>query len=266
MLLTLGRVPLKAGSTMRLAGRIAIVTGGGRGIGATYCKALAKEGAAVLVADIDGDGAAGIAREIKAAGGKAEDCTVDVASQESTVQMARRAIDAFGGIDILVNNAAMYANLVRKRFEDIPVEEFDRVLAVNVKGIWLCTIAVVPSMRQRGGGRIINIGSGSVFVGGNGLVHYVASKMGVIGLSRALARELGEYKICVNTLIPGLTDSSSNRANTTTAYLESEARQRCIARVQKPDDLVGPLLFLASDDSHFVSGQNLNCDGGRLFI
>jgi 3-oxoacyl-[acyl-carrier protein] reductase len=251
---------------MRLAGKVAIVTGGGRGIGAVYCRALAAEGAAVLAADIDGEGAEAVAREITAIGRKAVAFQVDVASAESTLDMARRAVDAFGGIDILVNNAAMYANLTRKKFEQITPDEFDRVLAVNVKGVWLCTMAVVPSMRKRGGGRIINIGSGSVFVGGNGLVHYVASKMGVIGLSRALARELGDDKICVNTLIPGLTDSTSNRANTTKAYLESEATQRSIKKIQTPEDLIGPLIFLASEDSHFVSGQNLNCDGGRLFI
>jgi 3-oxoacyl-[acyl-carrier protein] reductase len=251
---------------MRLAGKVAIVTGGGRGIGAVYCRALAAEGAAVLAADIDGEGAEAVAREITAIGRKAVAFQVDVASAESTLDMARRAVDAFGGIDILVNNAAMYANLTRKKFEQITPDEFDRVLAVNVKGVWLCTMAVVPSMRKRGGGRIINIGSGSVFVGGNGLVHYVASKMGVIGLSRALARELGDDKICVNTLIPGLTDSTSNRANTTTAYLESEAAQRSIKKIQTPEDLIGPLIFLASEDSHFVSGQSLNCDGGRLFI
>lgn len=251
---------------MRLDGRVAVVTGGGRGIGAAYCKALAEEGAAVLVADIDGAGAAEVAQEIVASGKRAAACTVDVSSPESTSAMAQAAVDAFGGVDILVNNAAMYANLTRKGFEQISTDEFDRVMAVNVKGIWLCTMAVVPSMRRRGGGRIVNIGSGSVFVGGNGLVHYVASKMGVIGLTRALARELGGDKICVNTLIPGLTDSSSNRANTTTVYLESEAKQRCIEKIQTPEDLVGPLIFLSSDDSHFVSGQNLNCDGGRLFI
>jgi 3-oxoacyl-[acyl-carrier protein] reductase len=251
---------------MRLEGRVAVVTGGGRGIGAAYCKALAEEGAAVLVADIDGAGASEVAQDIMASGKRAAACSVDVSSQQSTSAMAQAAVDAFGGIDILVNNAAMYANLTRKGFEQISTDEFDRVMAVNVKGIWLCTMAVAPSMRQRGGGRIVNIGSGSVFVGGNGLVHYVASKMGVMGLTRALARELGSDKICVNTLIPGLTDSSSNRANTTTAYLESEAKQRCIEKIQTPDDLVGPLIFLVSDDSHFVSGQNLNCDGGRLFI
>jgi 3-oxoacyl-[acyl-carrier protein] reductase len=251
---------------MRLKDRVAIVTGGGRGIGAVYCRELAREGAAVVAADIHEADARGVADSIRAEGGRAVACHVDVADPAGTAAMARVAVEAFGGIDILVNNAAMYANLTRKRFDQITPEEFDRVLAVNVKGIWLCTMAVVPSMKARGKGKIINIGSGSVFVGGNGLIHYVASKMGVIGLTRGLARELGEYGIRVNTLIPGLTDSESNRANTTRDYLESEAKQRSIKKIQTPEDLVGALLFLASDDSDFVSGQNLNCDGGRLFI
>jgi 3-oxoacyl-[acyl-carrier protein] reductase len=253
-------------TSVRLQGKTAIVTGGGRGIGAEYCKALATAGAAVLVADLDIEGAKQVAADIAEAGGRAHAFRLDVSSPQDTQAMAEAAQEQFGGIDILVNNAAMYANLTRKRYDEITPDEFDRVMAVNVKGVWLCTMAVVPAMTRRGGGHIINIGSGSVFVGGNGLVHYVASKMGVMGLSRALARELGQHNICVNTLIPGLTDSSSNRANTTPEYLESEAKQRSIQRVQTPHDLIGPLLFLASDDSHFVSGQNLNCDGGRLFI
>jgi 3-oxoacyl-[acyl-carrier protein] reductase len=251
---------------MRLKDRVAIVTGGGRGIGAVFCKGLAREGAAVVAADIDEAGAKSVAEAIRADGGRAIACKVDVADPAATEAMAKTAIEAFGGIDILVNDAAMYANLKRKPFDQITPEEFDRVLAVNVKGIWLCTKAVVPSMRARGKGKIVNIGSGSIFVGGNGLVHYVASKSAVIGLTRGLARELGEHNIFVNTLLPGLTDSDSNRANTTRDYLESEAKQRSIKRIQVPEDLVGALMFLVSDDSDFVSGQNLNCDGGRLFI
>lgn len=251
---------------MRLENKVAIITGGGRGIGAAYCKALAEEGAAIVVADIHEDDAKSVASSVEAAGGRAVAVRVDVADRASTEEMARRTVEAFGGIDILVNNAAMYANLTRRPYSEIPEDEFDRVLAVNVKGIWLCTLSAAPHMKTRGKGKIVNIGSGSVFVGGNGLVHYVASKMGVIGLTRGLARELGPDGIRVNTLIPGLTDSDSNRANTKLEYLENEARARSISRIQVPQDLVGALLFLVSDDSDFVTGQNLNCDGGRLFI
>jgi 3-oxoacyl-[acyl-carrier protein] reductase len=251
---------------MRLDGRVAVVTGGGKGIGKAYCKGLAAEGAKVVVADIDVEAATSAADEIRAAGGSAHPCRVDVASEVETRAMAEFATRQFGGIDILINNAAMYANLTRKNFDKITPEEFDRVLAVNVKGVWLCTLACVPAMRARGGGKIVNIGSGSVFVGGNGLVHYVASKMGVTGLTRALARELGDDKIKINTLIPGLTDSSSNAANTSGDYLQTVAQQRCLKRIETPDDLIGALVFLSSSESDFITGQSLNCDGGFLFI
>ncbi len=251
---------------MRLSGQVAIVTGGGKGIGRAYCKALAWEGATVIVADIDLQAAESVAGEINESGGHSGACRVDVSSEADTKSMAKLAVEQFGGIDILINNAAMYANLTRKDFDKITAEEFDRVLAVNVKGVWLCTLACAPSMRTRGGGKIVNIGSGSVFVGGNGLVHYVASKMGVMGLTRALARELGDDKIRINTLIPGLTDSSSNATNTTGDYLHAIAQQRCLKRVEVPDDLVGALIFLCSKESDFITGQSLNCDGGFLFI
>jgi 3-oxoacyl-[acyl-carrier protein] reductase len=251
---------------VRLSGRVAIITGGGKGLGKAYCKALAAEGAKVLVVDIDLKAATSVSDEINDGGGSARACRADVSSEADTRAMADFAVEQFRGIDILVNNAAMYANLVRKRFDQISAEEFDRVLAVNVKGVWLCTLACVPAMRARGGGKIVNIGSGSVFVGGNGLVHYVASKMGVMGLTRALARELGDDKIRINTLIPGLTDSSSNAANTTGDYLHTIAQQRCLKRIETPEDLVGALIFLCSSDSDFITGQSLNCDGGFLFI
>lgn len=162
-----------------------------------------------------------------------------------------------------MNNAAMFANLTRKSFDEITPDEFDRVLAVNVKGPWLCALAVTPQMRSQGKGKIINVGSGSVFLATNRLAHYVASKMGVIGLTRALARELGKDSICVNTLIPGSTNT--NAENTTQEYLNEQARNRSIPRVAVPTDLVGGAVFLASDDSDFMTGQSMMIDGGRLF-
>src|SRR6185312_8013912 len=199
---------------MTLKGRVAIVTGGGKGIGAVFAAGLAKEGASVLVADIDDNGAKDVAARICADGGAAKSCHVDVSDQASATAMARAAADAFGGIDILVNNAAMYANLKRRPFYELTPEEFDRVLAVNVKGPWLTTLAVFPFMRERGKGKIINVSSSSTFLGANRLAHYVASKMGIIGLTRALARELGDHNICVNVIQPGMTDSQANRSIT----------------------------------------------------
>lgn len=250
---------------MMLQGRVAIVTGAGKGIGAVFAGGLAKEGASVLVADIDEAGAKEVAGRIQAEGGRASACRVDVSDQKDTVAMARAAADAFGGIDILVNNAAMYANLKRRPFDELTVEEFDRVLSVNVKGAWLTTLAVFPFMRERGKGKIINVSSSSTFLAANRLAHYVASKMGVIGLTRALARELGDHKICVNVIQPGMTDSQANRGITSPERHLQEAAERSIKRVEVPEDLLGTLLFLASDGSDFMTGQTLLVDGGRYF-
>lgn len=250
---------------LRLKDRTAVVTGGGKGIGAAFSHALASQGASVVVADIDKAAAENVAKQVSMAGGKSIACEVDVSDVASTKLMAELARSKFGSIDILVNNAAMFANLQRKPFDQISSEEFDRVLAVNVKGVWLCVLASLPSMRERKKGKVINIGSSSVFAAGNLLAHYLASKMAVIGLTRALARELGDHNICVNTLIPGATDSGSNQANTPRQYLESAALARSIKRIETPKDLVGALIFLASDDSDFMTGQSIVVDGGQRF-
>lgn len=250
---------------MRLKDRVAIVTGGGKGIGAAYSARLAGEGAAVMVADIDEKAAEDTAAGIRATGATAAACRVDVSDPASTQEMVRRTIEFGGGVDILVNNAAMFANLKRGAWDSISVEEFDRVMAVNVKGVWLCCVAAVPSMKARGGGKIINIGSSSIFHGGNGLIHYLSSKMAVMGMTRSLARELGDFNICVNTIMPGSTDSGTNRANTPLEYMQTQAKNRAIKRVQVPEDLCGTLVYLASADSDFVTGQALLVDGGKFF-
>ncbi len=250
---------------MILRNRVAIVTGAGKGIGAVFAAGLAKEGAAVLVADIDETAAQEIAARIKADGGEAKPCLVDVSVEDRVDAMVRVAADAYGGIDILVNNAAMYANLQRRPFHEISPAEFDRVLSVNVKGPWLTARAALPFMRERGKGKIINVSSSSTYLAANRLAHYVASKMGVIGLTRSLARELGIYNICVNVIQPGMTDSQVNRSITPPERHLAEAQERSIRRVQIPQDLLGTLIFLASDGSDFMTGQTLLVDGGRYF-
>lgn len=250
---------------MTLRDRIAIVTGAGRGIGAVFAVGLVAAGAKAIVADIDEAAAVEVAARIRADGGEAKACRVDVSDAASVEALARCACEAYGGIDILVNNAALYANLKRRAFHEISPEEFDRVMSVNVKGPWLTARAVFPSMRERGKGKIINISSSSTYLGANRLAHYVASKMGIIGLTRVLAREMGTYNICVNAIQPGMTDSQVNKAITPPERHVAEAAERSIKRIQVPADLLGTLLFLASDGSDFMTGQTLLVDGGRYF-
>lgn len=248
---------------LRLEKKVAIVTGGGKGIGRHYSLALAGEGAAVTVADIDGAAATSVAQEITAAGGKALALEADVASEASTRQMAEETARAFGGIDVLVNNAALMTALPRRTWLEIPVDEWDRVMAVNVRGVFLCCRAVYPFMCQRGGGSIINISSSRVWTGTKDRLHYTTSKMGVVGLTRALSREVGEFNIRVNAVSPGLTASDTQLATTSMERLMDRVKARALQRIQTPEDLVGTILFLASDDSAFITGQTINVDGGQ---
>ena len=248
---------------MRLKDRVAIVTGGGVGIGKAYAHGLAKEGAKVVVADIQGGEASKVAAEIKATGGEATAVYVDVASVEKTQAMAQATIKAYGRIDILVNNAGLYSALKKKNFMDIDGDEWDRVMTVNVKGLWHCVKAVYPAMKQQGKGKIINISSGTVLGGSPYFLHYVSSKSAVIGFTRALAREVGDDNINVNSIMPGLTISSANQEGVMTAeQLADRRKKRAFHRDQYPADLVGTVLFLASDDSDFMTGQSISVDGG----
>lgn len=251
---------------MRLQGKVAIVTGSAQGIGKAYAQGLAREGANVVVADILGDRAEATAAEICKTGAEAMAITVDVSDEASTVQMARKTVEAFGRIDILVNNAAMFVALLpRKPFTEITVEEWDRVMAVNVRGVFLCCRAVFPYMKAQGKGKIINISSSTFWHGSADFLQYVTSKAAVIGLTRQLAREVGDYGINVNCITPGLTVSEGVERTYPREYLEMVAQRRCFKRLERPDDLVGTVVFLASDDSDFITGQTINVDGGDAF-
>jgi 3-oxoacyl-[acyl-carrier protein] reductase len=242
-----------------LDGRVAIVTGGGGGIGARYCRGLAAEGARVVVADIVEDDARRVAGEC---GGLA--CCVYVADATSVQGMVAATLSAYGRIDALINNAAVFAQLVqpRKNFDDIPVDEWDRVMAVNVRGTWLCSKAVAPVMRAQGSGVIINISSGTIFGGQTGFAHYVTSKAAVWGMARVMARELGDFGIRVNTITPGLTSSEVVVEAYGAEALRLNAQRRMLKREEVPEDLVGTVVFLCSDASAFITGQTLNVDGG----
>lgn len=245
---------------MRLKDRVAIVTGGGVGIGKAYAHGLAKEGAKVIVADIQDSEAKKVADEITADGGEANAVYVDVTSVEKTQVMAQEAMKAYGRIDILVNNAGLYSVIKKKSFMEIDCNEWDRVMSVNVKGLWHCVKAVYPAMKQQGKGKIINVSSGTVFGSSPNFLHYVSSKSAVIGFTRALAREVGDDNICVNSIMPGLTISTQGPM--TTERLVDRRKRRAFQREQYPADLVGTVIFLASDDSDFITGQSINVDGG----
>ena len=246
---------------MRLAGKVAIVTGGARHIGAAYARRLALEGAAVVIADVlDG---APIANEICAQQGKALALKVDVSDEAATNRIAAEAVKAFGRIDILVNNAAIFINIARRPFYEITAEEWDRVSAVNIKGPFLCAKAVFPQMKEQKSGKIINISSSTVYWGTPMFLHYVASKAALVGMTRSLAREVGEFGICVNAIAPGLVQHEGQ--NAPRALTELQLKERCIKRLQTPDDLMGTLIFLASPDSDFMTGQTIVVDGGSVF-
>jgi 3-oxoacyl-[acyl-carrier protein] reductase len=251
---------------MRLKDRVAIITGGGHGIGRAYALRLAEEGARILVADLDLAGAQETVRQIEAAGGEALAVRTDVADEASTEAMAKAAADRWGRIDILVNNAAIFATVPMSRvgFEQISEDEWDRLIAVNVRGVWLCCKAVAPYLRRQGKGKIVNISSSTVLDGSPTRVHYVASKAAVIGLTRTLAVELGDADVCVNVLLPGSTLSEDEPTEEIIQMRQRPAQQRAFKRVQRPDDLTGTMLFLCSDDSDFITGQSLVCDGGGV--
>jgi 3-oxoacyl-[acyl-carrier protein] reductase len=249
-----------------LNGKIIVVTGGGHGIGRAYCLGIAREGGIAVVADIDAAAAEGVAKAIVDSGGKALATQVDVANLASCQAMAKKTLDRFGKIDGLVNNAAVFMSVpvTHSGFQDIDEEEWDRVMTVNVKGLWQCSRAVVPSMQEKKQGSIVNISSNMAFNGGQGMMHYVVSKSAVVGFSRVLARELGPDNIRVNTLVPGSTLSEEKPTDEAMKNYERTASTRILKRIERPEDLVGTALYLLSDLSSFVTGQVILVNGGAV--
>src|SRR5437879_6088302 len=232
----------------RLAEKGAIVTGGGQGIGKAYALGLAREGAKLVVAEIDAIAADAVAADLKRQGCRAVAVRTDVADRASVEAMAERAVEAFGRIDILVNNAAIFATIPMSRspFDAIEIEEWDRMMAVNLRGTWLASRAVVAHMRARGYGKIINISSGTALKGSASRIHYVTSKAGVLGFTRTLARELGKDGICVNCVAPGSTLSEENPNESIVRMRTAAAAVRAVQRVQRPGGLVGAIGCCAS--------------------
>lgn len=248
----------------RLKDRVIIVTGGAQGIGLAYCRGLASEGARVVVADIDQASAETAVQSLGEKGADALAVTTDVSNPEDTEHMAKATLERFGRIDGLINNAAVFQRPAMSRvpFDQIPVDEWDSLMAVNLRGVFLCCRAVAPQMKEQQSGKIVNISSGTVFFGSTNLLHYVTSKAGIIGLTRGLARELGEYNINVNAIAPGLTVSMDEMPEVRSELNQQRIQARALKRAEVPEDLVGAAVFLCSQDSDFMTGQTMVVDGG----
>jgi 3-oxoacyl-[acyl-carrier protein] reductase len=238
---------------MKGEGEVVIVTGGARGLGAAYVRGLKGAGYSVVVADLNESGEGDVY------------VRVDVSDPDSCNAMAEAVLDRFGRVDVLVNNAGYFTQIVKKPFEELTVEEWDHCFAVNVRGTWLATRAVVPAMKERRYGKIVNTSSMTVPSGIPGFLHYVSSKAAIVGFTRALARELGEWNICVNTITPDYIPHDEEYAARQPEMAAVIAQQRAFKRDQVPEDMVGTILYLAGHGSDFVTGQNLWVNGGRLF-
>jgi NAD(P)-dependent dehydrogenase (short-subunit alcohol dehydrogenase family) len=244
-----------------LEGKVAVVTGAAQGIGKAIADGLAREGARIVVADLDR------AEDAASAYPGGVGLTVDVASEAEVERMVAEAVDRCGSIDVLVNNAGLYASLAMRPFTEIPLEEWNRVMEVNVASMFLTCRAVVPVMRERGGGKIVNISSGTPFRGVPFLLHYVTSKGAIVALTRALAKELGKDGIHVNCVAPGFTMSDGVKAHPEVIekLRDVSVAARTIQRDQVPEDVVGAVVFLCSPTADFVTGQTMVIDGGQYF-
>jgi NAD(P)-dependent dehydrogenase (short-subunit alcohol dehydrogenase family) len=248
---------------MMLSGKVALVTGGAQGIGARLAAGLAEEGAAVAIADVLDGGA--VEDGIAQAGGRALAAKVDICDDAALEGFVERIEAEFGGIDILVNNAALFGTLRPTPMMDLATEEWDRVMRVNVRGVWQCVKAVVPAMTRRGGGAIVNIATNRVYKGYPNLLHYDASKGAVLAMTKALAAELGPSNIRVNAVSPGLTMSENVLSKEGIGERDKAVVSgRALGRSQQPEDLIGAVCFFASEWSGFVSGQSLIVDGGGI--
>ncbi len=248
----------------RLDGRVAIVTGAAQGIGAAYAKRFAEEGAKVAICDVLD--CTNVVNTIQQSGGEAFGMEVDVSDEAQVGALVAKTVETFGKVDVMVPNAAIFAALSRRSFLDIGVEEWDRVMAVNVRGVFVCLKAVVPQMKEQGYGKIVNISSATVQAGVPWFLHYVSSKGAVDAMTRAAARELGDFGIRVNSIAPGFTMSEQieSQREDLQFNLDMNLAGRAFKREEMPEDLLGTMVFLASAESDFMSGQTVVVDGGLV--
>ena len=247
-----------------ITGRVVVITGAGQGIGKVYAQYFAEAGAITVVAERNAENGEAVARDLIKAGGKAMAIRTDVADVQSVETMARVTRETYGRIDILINNAGLFTQVTRSVFDKLPLEEWDEVMRVNVTGSFLCSRAVVETMREAGWGRIINISSATVGMGRPNFLHYVTSKAALIGMTRSMARELGPDGITVNALMPGLTKTEVDFGSE--AVFRSIIEMQAIKRSETPEDLAKVLLFLVSPASGFITGQCIAVDGGTIHL
>jgi 3-oxoacyl-[acyl-carrier protein] reductase len=245
---------------MRFADKVAVVTGAGQGIGEAYAKALAAAGASVAVADLNQEQGTRVAQEINDGGGRARAVVVDVSDPESAVHMATQTAETFGGIDYLVNNAAIYGAMKIDALLTVDWDYFTKFMSVNMNGALICSRACVPSMLERGGGAIVNQSSTAAWMGGG---YYSIAKAAVNSITVCLASELGSRNIRVNAIAPGPTDTTATRTVVPEMYVDALVQSLAIKRLGQPEDLTGACLFLLSDDARWLTGQIIAVDGGQ---
>jgi len=248
-----------------LKGRVAIVTGGGQALGRAYALHLAAQGAIPVIADFNAKAGARVAKEIEDGGGTALFVATDVGAAASVGDMARRTLDRFGRIDILINNAALFSKITMAPFWELPAEEWERAMQVNITGAFHCARAVVPAMQTAKWGRIVNIASGTPLIGLPNYLHYITSKSAVFGMSRSMARELGAWNVTVNTFIPGVTKTEVERPSVSDEKFAGYVQMQCLKRMSTPDDMAKVMVFLCSDEASWITGQTILADGGLNF-